>query len=68
LNYQVPDDATRSYPELNKRMAAFGSGHSGGANFAFADGSVKFVANEVDEITYSSLSTRDGGETIFGDY
>jgi prepilin-type N-terminal cleavage/methylation domain-containing protein/prepilin-type processing-associated H-X9-DG protein len=44
----------------------FGSQHSGGtgANFSFADGSVRFISNSIDVITYIRLSTRAGGEVI----
>ena len=68
LNYVVPDDASASYVEVNRRTSAFGSGHAGGANFAFGDGSVKFIANDIDEVTYQGLSTRDEGEILSGEY
>ena len=64
LNYEVPDDASNSYVEVNRRTSAFGSGHAGGANFALGDGSVKFVATEIDNVTYQGLSTRDEGEIL----
>lgn len=41
----------------------FWSPHSGGANFAFADGSVRFVAYSADPIL-PALATREGGETV----
>ncbi|AWM41253.1 putative major pilin subunit [Gemmata obscuriglobus] len=41
----------------------FWSRHSGGAHFAFCDGSVKFVRYEADAIL-SALATRSGGETV----
>jgi prepilin-type N-terminal cleavage/methylation domain-containing protein/prepilin-type processing-associated H-X9-DG protein len=43
---------------------AFRSEHSGGANFVFADGSVRFVPESIDHATYQKLSTRAGGEVI----
>jgi prepilin-type processing-associated H-X9-DG protein len=67
LNYSTPEDVSASYTEVNNRTSAFGSGHSGGANFAFCDGSVRFVVNEIDEVSYQSLSTREGGETVYSD-
>jgi prepilin-type processing-associated H-X9-DG protein len=37
--------------------------HSGGANFAFADGSVRFVSYAISDIL-PELATRDGGEVV----
>jgi prepilin-type N-terminal cleavage/methylation domain-containing protein/prepilin-type processing-associated H-X9-DG protein len=54
-----------NYPE-DDRIAAFGSGHSNGANFAFCDGSVRFLSlNSTGDLpTYQALSTRAGGEVV----
>jgi prepilin-type processing-associated H-X9-DG protein len=41
-----------------------GSFHTGGANFAFGDGSVKFISYSIDRQTLIALSTRAGGEVI----
>jgi len=46
------------------RLNAFGSQHPGGVNFAFADGSVRFLAETIDLVTLQALSTRAGGETV----
>ena len=40
----------------------FMSRHTGGANFAFADGSVKFISQSINLDTYRSLGTLQGGE------
>jgi prepilin-type processing-associated H-X9-DG protein len=42
----------------------FGSYHPGGANFAFADGSVKFVKESTDPHVLAALGTRAGGEVV----
>ena len=41
----------------------FWSLHPGGANFAFADGSVRFLSYAADSVM-SALSTRAGGEVV----
>jgi prepilin-type processing-associated H-X9-DG protein len=53
----------------------FWSWHPGGANWAFADGSARFISYSVDSppqmtpaTTFMQLVTRNGGEVITGDY
>ncbi|APW61706.1 DUF1559 domain-containing protein [Paludisphaera borealis] len=43
------------------------SNHPGGANFAFADGSVKFLKSSISMQTYWALGSRNGGEVISSD-
>jgi prepilin-type N-terminal cleavage/methylation domain-containing protein len=40
------------------------SDHFGGATHAFADGSVAFIADNVDVSVYQGLGTRNGGENV----
>ncbi len=40
----------------------FGSLHVGGCNFVYADGSVTFINESIDLITYRALATRASGE------
>jgi prepilin-type N-terminal cleavage/methylation domain-containing protein/prepilin-type processing-associated H-X9-DG protein len=43
------------------------SNHPGGANYTFADGSVRFIKSSVNLQTYWSLGSRNGGEVISSD-
>ncbi len=45
----------------------FRSFHSGGAQFVFGDGAVRFISEGVDFDTYRALASRSGGETVSGD-
>jgi prepilin-type N-terminal cleavage/methylation domain-containing protein/prepilin-type processing-associated H-X9-DG protein len=45
----------------------FRSMHPGGANFAFTDGSVKFIKETVNYQAYRALGTRAGGEVLSAD-
>lgn len=50
------------------RLSAYGSQHSSGANFALADGSVRFVRASIAVSILRALSTRNGFEVLPGDY
>ena len=65
INYRVPPlpDAGDWLWEMF-RLSAFGSDHSGGANFAFADGSVRFVSEAIPLPQLQALSTREGEEVV----
>jgi prepilin-type N-terminal cleavage/methylation domain-containing protein/prepilin-type processing-associated H-X9-DG protein len=51
----------------NKGLTAARSNHPGGVNLLLCDGSVRFVSNGINLLTWRALSTRAGGEVI-GDY
>jgi prepilin-type N-terminal cleavage/methylation domain-containing protein/prepilin-type processing-associated H-X9-DG protein len=77
INYQLPFDAASAAgvaPPANSgtafqyyvdlRICAWGSSHSGGANFAMADGAVRFLVDETSMAVLQTLSTRAGGESV----
>lgn len=64
INYGMPADGDRL--ALENRICAFGSGHPGGANFAFADTSVRFMRESTSLSMLQALSTRRGGEVVSG--
>jgi len=45
----------------------FASLHPGGANFLFADGSVRFLKASISMPTYCALGSRNGGEVVSSD-
>ncbi|QDT56079.1 Type II secretion system protein G precursor [Caulifigura coniformis] len=50
--------------ESTRRLNAFGSLHTGGANLGLADGSVRTLSENIDANVLKSLSTRGGGEVV----
>lgn len=70
INYRVPaysnpdgaDPAVKF--AYDQRTTAYGSRHPGGANFALADGSVRFLVDSTPFGTIRALSTIAGGEPI----
>ncbi|MBX3426091.1 MAG: DUF1559 domain-containing protein [Pirellulales bacterium] len=53
-----------SYACQDDRLMGWGSGHPGGANLCFADGSTRFVSDSISLVTLAALSTRAGGEIV----
>ena len=50
----------------DRRLCAFGSNHSGGANFCLADGSVRFIQDALPEVTLQRLAVRNDGAVVDG--
>jgi prepilin-type N-terminal cleavage/methylation domain-containing protein/prepilin-type processing-associated H-X9-DG protein len=64
IDYQTPPWPSATSADIKDRVSAFGSGHPGGANFAFVDGSVRFLNDQTNLETLQALSTRAGGEAV----
>ena len=48
----------------NFNNVSFGSMHTGGAQFATADGSVHFISENISMTIYAAMATREAGEAI----
>jgi prepilin-type processing-associated H-X9-DG protein len=64
INYVLPPNAQPTFQWQDPRLSCYGSLHTGGANFCFADGSVKFLVADTDLLILQRLSTIDGGEVV----
>jgi prepilin-type N-terminal cleavage/methylation domain-containing protein/prepilin-type processing-associated H-X9-DG protein len=62
-----PSCVSNGVPSCYWVMKGFRSSHPGGVQFAFADGSVRFIQDNVDHPIYRALSTRKKGD-FAGDY
>jgi prepilin-type N-terminal cleavage/methylation domain-containing protein/prepilin-type processing-associated H-X9-DG protein len=75
INYRLPfsyanrvgknpsaDSFSQFQTYVDLRLCAYGSGHPGGVNFAFGDGSVRFTSDQIEMSLLRALSTRAGGE------
>jgi prepilin-type N-terminal cleavage/methylation domain-containing protein/prepilin-type processing-associated H-X9-DG protein len=54
-------------PKAPDPVGGFSSQHSGGANFAFGDGSVRFLKGTLSPRTFQLLCNRNDGQMISGD-
>ena len=61
INTMQSDDGTAQNWFID---CGFKSRHPGGATFAMGDGSVQFLAEDMDYQLYNNLGTRAGGETV----
>ena len=69
INYTMPPGlgTVTNSNEESQRLCSFGSLHTGGAQFALADGSVRFISEDIYSFTLRALSTRALGEVV-GEY
>ena len=75
MNWQTPSSLTATTIQLEGYAArGYGSNHVGGCNFAFCDGSVRFITSAVstsqlgDITLLQALSSINGGEPIPANY
>jgi prepilin-type N-terminal cleavage/methylation domain-containing protein/prepilin-type processing-associated H-X9-DG protein len=61
INWMIPAGLT-GYAATDTRLNAIGSGHTGGANVCFADGSVHFLTSSTSLAVLEAAGTRAGGE------
>ncbi|WP_435011192.1 DUF1559 domain-containing protein [Tundrisphaera lichenicola] len=67
INLKSPGPNVNTGAQLEAYIASYGSAHPGGANFLMGDGSVRFIKQSINPVTYSALGTRAGGEVISAD-
>ena len=60
-------DTDRTLRPAKLTATQYWSLHPGGANFLFADGSVRFIKEYVGFTIFKSLATRAGGEVLSSD-
>lgn len=65
------DDRPEPVPANQKTIPfnnlPYGSFHPGGANFSHVDGSVRFVADDMDPVAYVAQASKDGGEVVISE-
>jgi prepilin-type N-terminal cleavage/methylation domain-containing protein/prepilin-type processing-associated H-X9-DG protein len=64
MNQSLKDNLpTQGNPRWDESIG-FRSFHPGGANFLLGDGSVRFISETVDGVTYRAMASREGNEAV----
>lgn len=63
----LPNTRSCAFPPSAMMMVA-NSAHPTGINTLLCDGSVRFVSNNINIVTWRALGTKDGGEVLGGDF
>lgn len=73
INYRIPfklgdpgapTTCTPWYTYQDMRLTSISSGHTGGAQVALSDGSVRFLSNSLNQTTLTYLCTRNDGQVL----
>lgn len=62
-NMSNEEDADQA-PAASLRVGGFGSFHTGGAQFVFADGSVRYLSLNIDTQTFEHFGNRNDGQLV----
>ena len=65
VDWEIPNsDPLMPAVANTPQYSAARSRHTGGVNASMCDGSVRFVSNTVDLVTWAAMGTMNGGEVI----
>ena len=67
LNFGLGQHPERIAVDAWYDAQGFRSKHPGGVHFCLADGSVRFVSEDTDNVLYRTSCTRNGGESVPGE-
>jgi len=67
-HYATPNARTPDCAGFFGGWKAARSRHTGGVNVGLADGSIRFVRDTIDPVTWRSAGTRASGEVLSGDW